>query len=121
MTVQQIADKLGLSYHSIYEEMKDLETLGKVVKVEHAGETMMLWLDKEPKFEYELSHNIVKMDKTICQFVGTPSDKNQIKLPMFVLRGLKEAINIHGRFDLMLEVKAVEADNIWYKIETKNR
>ena len=80
----------------------------------------MLWLDKVPQFEYEIKHNLVEMRKVDKEFIGTPSIKNQIKLPIFVLRAIKEAVNLQGRFDLMLEVKAVKTvDNIWYKIETK--
>ncbi len=117
-TAKQIAKELGFDYHRIFEELRDLEKLGKVVKVKHEGETMMLWLDKVPQFEYELSNNIVSMRKVDKIFIGTPSLKNQIKLPMFVLRAIKKAVNLQGRFDLMLEVKAVKTvDNIWYKIE----
>ncbi len=120
MTIKAIAIKLGFDYHRIFEELRDLEKLGKVVKVKHEGETMMLWLDKIPQFEYEINHNIVEVRKVDREFIGTVSIKNQIKLPMFVLRSIKKAINLQGRFDLMLEVKAVKTvDNVWYKIETK--
>ena len=118
MTIKAIAEKIGFDYHRVFEELRDLEKLGKVVKREHEGETMMLWLDTVPQFEYELEHNIVEVRKVDCEFIGTPSIKNQIKLPMFVLRAIKEKINLQGKFDLMLEVKAVKtADSKWYKIE----
>lgn len=117
-TINTISKELGFDYHRIFEELKDLEKLGKVVKVKHEGETMMLWLDTVPQFEYELDHNIVEMKKVDCEFIGTPSIKNQIKLPMFVLKAIKEKIHLLGKFDLMLEVKAVKtADSKWYKIE----
>ena len=118
-TINQIAKELGFDYHRIFEELNDLEKLGKVVKVEHAGETMMLWTDKVPQFEYELSHNIVEISKVNCQFIATPSEKRQIKLPMFVLKALKEKLGLTKTFDLMLEVKAILVDGIWYKIETQ--
>lgn len=118
-TINMIAKELGFDYHRIFDELKDLEKLGKIVSVKHEGEAMMLWLDKVPQFEYELDHNIVEFRKVDCQFIGTPSIKNQIKLPMFVLRALKDKIDLQGKFDLMLEVKAIQANDIWYKIETK--
>ena len=118
-TIKDIAKELGFDYHRIFEELKDLQKLGKVVEVKHAGEVMMLWTDVVPKFEYELAHNLIEMRNVDCQFIGTPSEKRQVKLPMFVLKALKEKIGLTSKFDLMLEVKAVYADGIWYKIETK--
>lgn len=119
-TVTQIAEELGFDYHRIFEELRSLEKLGNISKVKHEGDWKMLWLDKVTQFEYELSTNKVSMKKVDKIFIGTPSIKNQIKLPMYVLRAIKKAVNLQGRFDLMLEVKAVKTvDNVWYKIETK--
>jgi len=120
MTIKAIAEKLGFDYHRIFEELKDLQKLGKVVEVKHADEVMMLWTDVVPTFEYELARNKVEIRKVDCQFISTPSIKRQMKLPMFVLKSIKKKINLQGRFDLMLEVKAVQtSDGKWYKIEQK--
>jgi len=117
-TIKTISKELGFNYHRIFEELRDLEKLGKVVKVVHENQAMILWTDVIPKFEYELEHNIVEMKKVDCEFISTPSIRNQIKLPLFVLKAIKEKINLQGKFDLMLEIKAVKtADSKWYKIQ----
>lgn len=119
MAVKAIAEKIGVDYHTIYCELADLEQLGKVTKVKHDDEVMFLWTGKVPKFEYELSTNVVEIDKIQCQFIGTPSDKRQIKFPMFVFKAIKQKIGSINKFDLMLEVKAIKADGVWYRIQPK--
>lgn len=116
-TVQDISDELGMDYQKVFKEIRDLERLGKIVKVRHDGQLMMLWRDKPYAFEYELSKNIVKIRKSTMQFVTTPSVERQCKLPMFLLRELKSKLGMVAQFDLILEVKAVKLDNVWYKIE----
>lgn len=117
MTGADIARKLGLDYQMISFEIANLIKLGKVIRVKHDAKMMLLWTNVVPTFEYELSNNIVTLRKVKTQFVGAVTEVAQMKVPNFFIKAIGEKIKMTTKMNLMLEVKAVYVNNMWYKIE----
>jgi len=118
MSVKGLSEKTGLEFHYLYGEIQELIALGKIKVVKHDGEDMLLWTTVVPLFEYELANNIVSIDKKYSEFSCTPSLKNQMKLPSFVIKELKKKLSeIKYPFQVILELKAIQVEGTWHKIQ----
>ena len=121
-TTKQLADemkkKFDVDYHYVYTEVQELISLNKIKLVKYNTEMLLLWTEIEPKFEYELSHNVVNLDKQYTEFVTKPSKVRQMKLPLFVLVELRKKIaDLSENLELMVALTAVRSNGVWYKIE----
>ena len=90
MMMTEFGDKI--SYHYVFGEVKELVSLGKIKEIKYNNETQLLWLEKEIKFEYELSNNVIKLDKQFKQFITIPSKVRQMRLPLYVIAELRNKI-----------------------------
>ena len=121
-TIKQLADimkkKFGVNYHYVYTDVHELISLNKIKLVKYNTEMLLLWTEIEPKFEYELSHNVVNLDKQYTEFVTKPSKVRQMKLPLYVLVELRKKIaDLSENLELMVALTAVRSNGVWYKIE----
>ncbi len=121
-TTKQLADemkkKFDVDYHYVYTEVQELISLNKIKLVKYNTEMLLLWTEIEPKFEYELSHNVVNLDKQYTEFVTKPSKVRQMKLPLYVLVELRKKIaDLSENLELMVALTAVRSNGVWYKIE----
>ena len=121
-TTKQLADemkkKFSVDYHYVYTEVQELISLNKIKLVKYNTEMLLLWTEIEPKFEYELSHNVVNLDKQYTEFVTKPSKVRQMKLPLYVLVELRKKIaDLSENLELMVALTAVRSNGVWYKIE----
>lgn len=106
-----------ISYHYVFGEVKELVSLGKIKEVKHNNETQLLWLEKEVQFEYELSNNVIKLDKQFKQFITIPSKVRQMRLPLYVIAELRNKIvDLGEHIELILDINAVKSNGTWYKI-----
>ena len=123
-TKKVLADKMlkefgdKISYHYVFGEVKELVSLNKIKEVKYNNETQLLWLEKEVQFEYELSNNVIKLDKQYKQFITIPSKVRQMRLPLYVIAELKNKIvDLGEHIELILDINAVKSGNTWYKIQ----
>jgi len=123
-TTKQLADgmkkEFGVDYHYVYTEVQDLISLNKIKMIKYNTEMMLLWTNVELKFEYELSRNVVQIEKQFIEFNTRPSKVRQMKLPLFVLVKLREKIaDLDENLELMVALTAVKSNEVWYKIERR--
>ncbi len=110
--------KFKLNYEYVRREVEELVTLKKIKRVKHNNETLLLWTKEVITFDYEQSSNLVRLDKQYTEFITKPSRVRQMMLPLYVLAEMVKGIaNLSENFELMLEIKAVKSDGVWYKIE----
>ena len=123
ITTKELADKMishfgdTINYHYVYGEVKELMSLNKIKEVKYNNETQLLWIEKEVQFEYDLSNNVIKVDKQFKEFVCIPSKVRQMRLPMYILDELRNKIaDLGENIELILELKAIKTGPTWYKI-----
>ncbi len=110
--------KFKLNYEYVRREVEELVSLKKIKRVKHNNETLLLWTKEVIKFDYEQSSNLVKLDKQYTEFITRPSKVRQMMLPLYIIAEMtKRIVNLSEKFELMLEIKAVKSDGVWYKIE----
>ena len=110
--------KFEVNYEYVRREVEELVSLKKIKKVKHNNETLLLWTKEVIKFDYEQSSNLVKLDKQYTEFITRPSKVRQMMLPLYIIAEMaKRMANLSEKFELMLEIKAVKSDGVWYKIE----
>ena len=106
-----------INYHYVNGEVKELISLNKIKEVKYNNETQLLWLDKEVQFEYDLSNNVIKLDKQYKEFITIPSKVRQMRLPMYILDEFRNKIaDLGENIELILELKAIRSGSTWYKI-----
>ena len=120
-TVKTLSDELSMDYHYVYNEVQELIALGKIKVVNHGDEKLLLWTEEIPIFEYQLSHNVLKIAKKYFQFITFPSKVGQMKLPKGHIRHLEERLGnkIQYPFELIVQINAIRVNNQWVKIETE--
>lgn len=107
-----------VNYEYVRREVEELVSLNKIKKVKHNNETLLLWTKEVITFDYEQSSNLVKLDKQYTEFITRPSKVRQMMLPLYIIAEMAKSIaNLSEKFELMLEIKAVKSDGVWYKIE----
>lgn len=121
-TVKKLAEMMeeqfDVNYQYVLREVDELISLNKIKKVKHNNEVLLLWTEEVIKFDYEFSNNEIELDKRYIQFHTVPSKVRQMKLPMYVLEELsKKIVNLGSKLELMLEVKAISSDGVWYKVK----
>ncbi len=110
--------KFKLNYEYVRREVEELVSLNKIKRVKHNNETLLLWTKAVIIFDYEQSSNLVKLDKQYTEFITRPSKVRQMMLPLYIIAEMTKGIaNLSEKFELMLEIKAVKSDGVWYKIE----
>lgn len=115
-TIMEI--KFKVNYEYVRREVEELVSLNKIKKVKHNNETLLLWTKAVITFDYEQSSNLVKLDKQYTEFITRPSKVRQMMLPLYIIAEMAKGIaNLSEKFELMLEIKAVKSDGVWYKIE----
>lgn len=110
--------KFKLNYEYVRREVEELVSLKKIKRVKHNNETLLLWTKEVITFDYEQSSNLVRLDKQYTEFITRPSKVRQMMLPLYIIAEMAKGIaNLSEKFELMLEIKAVKSDGVWYKIE----
>ena len=122
MTIDQLAGMMQqrflVNYQYVRREVEELMSLNKIKKVKHNSEILLLWTNEVIKFDYELANNVIELDKQYIEFHTIPSKVRQMKLPLYVLGEInKKLANLSNRVELMLEVKAISSNGVWYKVK----
>lgn len=118
LTLASVMEKeFGVGYNYVNAEVNELISLNKIKKIKHNNEMLLLWTKEVIKFEYELSNNMIQLDKQYIEFNTIPSKVRQMKLPLYILYELNKKIaDLGEKLELMLELKAVKSNGVWYKI-----
>lgn len=116
---EEMEKEFGVNYQYVYREIQELIKLNKINIVRHVGQDMLLWSKAPVQFEYELSHNVVKIEKQYVEFHTVPSKVRQMKLPVYVLSAIQEKLyeSLDQQLELIVEVKAIKSNQKWYKIQ----
>jgi hypothetical protein len=122
MTITELEDKVhhGMTY--LQQEINELVILKKIEKIRHDNQLLLLWTEIVPKFEYELSNNVINLDKKFIQFSTIPSERRQMKFPKFIVEELQKQIKNMNleKMEMILEIKALKFDDSWHSIKQKN-
>lgn len=121
ITLEDLAQKMlkefGVDYYYVRREIDELIALKKVKRVKIDSRTLLVWTKEFVKFEYELENNVLKLDRQYTEFNVIPSKVRQMKLPLFVLSELNKKIADLSELELMLEIKAVRSNGVWYTVK----
>lgn len=122
LLAEEMKAEFDVNYQYVLREVNQLVSLKKIKKVNHNMEILLLWTEETVKFEYELSNNVIQLDKQFMVFDTVPSKVRQMKLPLFIWDALNNKIvNLSEKIELMLELKAIKSNGVWYKIKRSEK
>ncbi len=124
ITVKALADlmeeEFQVNFSYVYGEVQELISINKIKVAKYNNEKLLCWSQREVQFEHELSTNMIHLDKQFKTFICVPSSVRQMRLPLYIIGALGEELkNLGNKFELMLELKAIKSNKVWYNIEKR--
>lgn len=117
---EMMAKEFNVTLSYVYKEVNELVSLKKIIKKRYNNDTLLCWTKEILKFEYELESNKIELDRQFVIFRTISNKYRQMRFPTFMYKELKKHIvGLDENADIMLEIKAIKSDGVWYSIKQK--